>query len=116
MFFHDRYFILFQVSFETQSKVDINNLSGRLLNSLVLHKREQPYLIRSDLTVMPEVTLTIQPGAIIEFGPRVGLLVLGTLLAKGRRDDKIIMRPISQQPRNVANLKKPLTSKQYEKF
>lgn len=61
---------------------------------------------------MPEVTLTIEPGVIIEFGPRVGLLVLGTLLAKGHQNDKIIMRPISEQHRNVANLKKPLISKQ----
>lgn len=76
--------------------MDVDNLSGRLLNSLTLRKREQPYVIRSDLTVMPDVTLTIEPGVTMEFGPRVGLLVLGTLIAKGKSDDLIIMRPYRQ--------------------
>lgn len=86
-------------------------MSGRLLTSLVLRKREQPYVIRSDLTVMPEVTLTIEPGVVMEFGPRVGMLVLGTLIAKGRKDDKIIMKPITQPHYNMAKLKKSINPK-----
>lgn len=62
----------------------------------MIKKRDQPYVIRTDLTVMPDVTLTIEPGVTLEFGPRVGLLVLGTLIAKGKPDDVIRMRPFKQ--------------------
>ena len=54
----------------------------------------RPYIIRSDLTVMPEVTLTIEPGAELEFYPSVGILVLGTLHAQGNIDRNIIMKPV----------------------
>lgn len=43
---------------------------------------------------MPEVTLTIEPGAELEFYPSVGILVLGTLHAQGNIDRNIIMRPV----------------------
>ena len=56
--------------------------------------RPRPYVIRSDLTVMPEVTLTIEPGVELEFYPSVGILVLGTLHAQGNIDRNIIMRPV----------------------
>ncbi|XP_065210133.1 protein bark beetle-like [Planococcus citri] len=81
------------VSWDNITEVDLNNLSGRLFHSLVLKKRDQPYQILYDLTVMPNVTLTIDPGVTIEFGPKVGLLVLGTLIAKGKPDDVIRMIP-----------------------
>ena len=43
---------------------------------------------------MPGVTLTIEPGAELEFYPSVGILVLGTLHAQGNIDRNIIMRPV----------------------
>lgn len=108
---HRQFFItksaLFQVSFETSSKVDVDNLSGCLKESLTLPRRDEPYVILSDLTVMPEVTLTIEPGVTLEFGPRVGLLVLGTLIAIGRPDDKIVMKPYTVQSQfSAAKLKR----------
>jgi hypothetical protein len=68
-------------------------LGGRLTRSLNLPYRERPYLVKSDLTVMPDVTLSISPGAILEFAPNVGILVLGVLKAQGHRNEEIIMRP-----------------------
>ncbi|XP_069990075.1 protein bark beetle isoform X2 [Penaeus vannamei] len=74
--------------------MDLNSLGGRLLQNLRLPRRSEPYVVKSDLTVMPGVTLVIEPGATLEFFPSVGILVLGRLEAIGRRDDRITMRPI----------------------
>jgi len=71
-------------------------LGGRLTKSMNLPSRARPYLIKSDLTVMPGVTLTIAPGAVLEFAPNVGILVLGVLKAQGHRHEEIVMRP--EQP------------------
>ena len=79
---------------EHKPKIDFDNLGGRLYESIRLVARGRPYVIRSDLTVMPEVTLTIEPGAELEFYPSVGILVLGTLHAQGNIDRNIIMRPV----------------------
>ena len=81
--------------FEQKPEIDLDNLGGRLYESIRLVARPgRPYIIRSDLTVMPEVTLTIEPGAELEFYPSVGILVLGTLHAQGNIDRNIIMRPV----------------------
>ena len=46
--------------------------------------------------VMPDVTLTIEPGVELEFYPSVGILVLGTLHAQGNIEHNIIMRPVKR--------------------
>lgn len=81
-------------SYATQDTTDINSLGGRLLNDLRLPKRDKPYVVKSDLTVMPGVTLVIEAGATLEFLPSVGLLVLGRLEAIGTKDQLIKMRPV----------------------
>ncbi|XP_059476974.1 protein bark beetle isoform X2 [Neocloeon triangulifer] len=70
-----------------------DHLGGRLTKSITLSFRTRPYLVKSDVTVMPGVTLTIAPGCVLEFAPNVGILVLGVLRAQGRRDQEIVMRP-----------------------
>ena len=35
--------------------IDLDNLGGRLTESLVLYARSSPYLVRADITVMPGV-------------------------------------------------------------
>lgn len=67
------------VSWETPTVFDLNNMGGRIKEDLVLYAREVPYVIKRDITVMPDVTLTIGPGVVMEFEPNVGILVLGTL-------------------------------------
>ena len=87
--------------FATQIKVDLKeepfNLNepfgGRVHHSMVLKKRSKPYVIKTDLTIEPNATLIIEPGAILEFYPSVGILVLGNLHAVGSRDEMITMRP-----------------------
>ncbi|XP_063235879.1 protein bark beetle isoform X2 [Bacillus rossius redtenbacheri] len=82
------------VSFEQPSPIDLDNLGGRLQESLTLYERGQPYVVKADITVMPEVTLSIAAGVVMEFAPNVGILVLGTLRAQGRRGQEIVMKPV----------------------
>lgn len=78
-----------------QETTDLNMpLGGRLLHNLRLPKRGEPYIVKSDLTVMPGVTLVVEAGATLEFYPSVGLLVLGRLEAVGTKDERITMRPL----------------------
>ena len=82
-------------AYDQPPDIDLDNLGGRLHESIRLLARPgRPYVIRRDLTVMPGVTLTIEPGAELEFYPSVGILVLGTLHAQGNIDRNIIMRPV----------------------
>ncbi|RZC38585.1 uncharacterized protein BDFB_002499, partial [Asbolus verrucosus] len=86
----------YSVSFTSNDTVNLNKLGGRLTSDLVLPYRREPYIIQSDITVMPKVTLTISSGVEMEFGPNVGILVLGTLKAQGYQGSEIKMRPISK--------------------
>lgn len=45
---------------------------------------------------MPGVTLTILPGTTLEFAPNVGILVLGSLVARGYTGGEIIFKPINK--------------------
>jgi hypothetical protein len=78
-----------------ENVIDIEQpFGGRLHKSLVLSEREKPYIINADLTVMPEATLTINSGVVLEFFPSVGMLVLGEMMAGGMEDKPIIMRAV----------------------
>lgn len=82
---------------EHERPIDLNlPLGGRLYSDLILHWRSYPYVIKSDLTVMPEVTLTIYEGVQMEFEPGVGLLVLGELKVIGSESSPVRMSPHKQ--------------------
>lgn len=76
-------------------------LGGRLSKSLVLQPRNRPYVVNTDLTVMPGVTLTLRPGVVIEFYPSVGILVLGELAANGQEKEPITLRPLRRNATTV---------------
>lgn len=91
---------------------DVRHLGGRLTRSLTLLYRKEPYIVESDLTVMPNVKLSIEKGVTLEFMPNIGILVLGDLIAAGSHDKPIVMRPfLSDQemstikPRSMYNTK-----------
>lgn len=71
-------------------------LGGRLTKSLVLHARERPYIVHTDLTIMPGTTLTLRPGVVMEFYPSIGILVLGDLNAVGVENNPITLRPVNR--------------------
>uniref|UniRef100_T1IJ76 SRCR domain-containing protein n=1 Tax=Strigamia maritima TaxID=126957 RepID=T1IJ76_STRMM len=77
---------------------DVNYLGGRLYKDRTIRYQVKPYIIRSDITIMPGITLTIDPGVHLQFYPSVGILVLGALRANGRRDSRIKMTPFIPEP------------------
>ena len=82
------------VGYEPESPLTIDNLGGRLMHPLTLYNRNKPYIIKSDLTIMPNAQLTIAPGVEIEVYPSVGILALGQLIAQGLPESPIKIRPI----------------------
>ena len=58
-------------------------LSGRLLKSLTLKASHSPYVVISDLTVLDNVTLTIEAGVTVKISPGMSILVAGALQAHG---------------------------------
>lgn len=109
----------YSVSFSSNNTIDLDSLGGRLYEDLRLTARDRPYIINSDITVMPNVTLTIYPGVVMEFAPNVGILVLGILNARGYIGSEIIMRPIvfSENLKNAEHGKFDVREKrELEKF
>ncbi len=60
-----------------------NVLSGRLFESKTLKASNSPYSVTSDLTVLDNVTLTIEAGVTVKVSPGISILVAGALQAHG---------------------------------
>jgi len=103
------------VSYEPEDEVTIDNLSGRLLHPLILYKRNRPYVVKSDLTIMPNAMLTIGPGVELEFYPSVGILALGPLIAQGQPENPIVMKPITIQKMEQLEFQEKMRARQMEK-
>lgn len=77
-----------------ENVLDLNKpLRGLIVSNLVIPVAPSPYLVVQDITVMPNVTLTIKPGVEFHILPNVGFLVLGRLVAEGRSDQHIRFLP-----------------------
>ena len=88
-----------------QAVIDLSQpLGGRIESSITLTLRDEPYVVKSDLTVMPNAALIIEAGVEIQFYPNVGILVLGQLTAKGYPNERIRMAPIDKN--NVGRFKR----------
>lgn len=100
-FLEDSFESSLSTSFDQNPPLDLDRLGGRLFESLHLIARPgRPYVIQSDLTVMPDATLVIEPGAELQFYPSVGILVLGTLHAQGRMEQNIVFKPVEPHIRD----------------
>ncbi len=87
-----------------------NRISGTLPYDTVLTKGGSPYCVPDDLIVPAEMTLTIEPGVELQLdyaqGPQdhswsdrgAGLLVYGTLIARGTPEEKIVFRSVRSSP------------------
>ena len=58
-------------------------LSGRLFESVTLKASQSPYIVLSDVTVLENVTLTIEAGVTLKMNPGVSILIAGDLQAHG---------------------------------
>lgn len=74
-----------QHDFKQHGKV----LSGRLFDSITLKSSESPYSVISDLTVLDNVTLTIEAGVTVKVSPGMSILVIGALKAHGTLDKPV---------------------------
>ncbi|XP_058814213.1 protein bark beetle isoform X1 [Topomyia yanbarensis] len=88
--------------------IDLDNLGGRITEDIAIYRREQPYVIKADITIMPGVTMNIYPGVVMEFAPNVGILTLGTLIARGTRDGEIVLKPIKSASEQINRVERSL--------
>ena len=64
-------------------QVECNIQEGGAIGvNTVVHEYETPLLIKNDIIVQEDVTLTLEPGVELRFAPGVTLGVNGTLIAK----------------------------------
>ena len=64
-------------------------LGGRISSSVNLWSKLSPYIVISDITVLPEAELTIYPGVELQFSNGVGMLILGSLFVLGNRNNPV---------------------------
>lgn len=96
---------------EVKIELDINHLGGRIWQDLTLPARPTPYIVYSDLTVMPDVTFTLQPGTELQFYPNVGILVLGKIVATGVPYSRVKLGPVQNAEQGaIPPVNSPLTS------
>lgn len=74
-----------QHDFKQHGKV----LSGRLFDSITLKASQSPYSVTSDLTVLDNVTLTVEAGVMVKVSPGMSILVVGALKAHGTLDKPV---------------------------
>ena len=61
---------------------------------MTLYREHSPYVVKSDISIMPTGTLLIESGVELKFYPNVGILVLGSLTARGYEDERIKFQPV----------------------
>ncbi|XP_013419839.1 protein bark beetle-like isoform X2 [Lingula anatina] len=66
---------------------------------LTLRLSEQPFHVNNSITVPQGVTLNVEPGVTVKFGPAVGVRVEGRFLAVGQPDKRILFT--AADPSNV---------------
>ena len=71
-------------------------LGGRIEGSFTLGKEGSPYTVISDITVMPTGSLFIEEGVELQFYPNVGILVLGSMTARGLPDERVKFSPVDK--------------------
>lgn len=91
------------MTWEDRSHIPNEVLGGKILEHLTIPPLPTPYIVLTDITVMPGVTLTILPGTTLEFAPNVGILVLGSLIARGYTGGEITFKPIEKAVTPFAN-------------
>ena len=66
------------------------DVGGPILEDTTWTKVDSPFIVKQHVTVIEDVTLTIEPGVTVKFNKDIALLIDGTLVAKGTESEKII--------------------------
>ncbi|MBI4232792.1 hypothetical protein HY605_06185, partial [Candidatus Peregrinibacteria bacterium] len=66
------------------------SVSGGIYSTTTWTLSQSPYIVTDNITVFPDVTLTIEPGVIVKFAAAKKINIRGNLVAEGSADKKII--------------------------
>jgi parallel beta-helix repeat protein len=77
------FFSAVMVSNYTTDTASGTNVSGNINSDKVWKLSKSPFIVKGDITVKKDVTLTIEPGVVVKFDGYYDLEVQGTLIAKG---------------------------------
>ena len=82
----------------------LHEVNGTIRNNQTLNRKDDPYLVTSDLIIAENVTLHVEAGAEVRVVPNVGIHVHGTLLAKGTHSQRITFRAIPCNETKYCNI------------
>ena len=82
--------------------VEQRYMGGRISSSLHLWSKFSPYIVISDVSVLPDAELTIHPGVELQFGSGVGMLILGALFVLGNRDNPVKFSLLKRSQTNIS--------------
>lgn len=72
-----------------QIKKEIVDSLAYINKKAYLPRKYSPYQITQNIVIKPGGQLEIQPGTVLEMSPRTGIIVEGTLIARGKKTRKI---------------------------
>jgi hypothetical protein len=73
------------------------DVGGPIVENTIWAKVESPIIIKSNVTVIEDVTLIIEPGVTVKFDEDRALIVNGTLIAKGSEAERIVFTSNGEQ-------------------
>jgi len=73
-------------------------VEGEINQDTVWTLVDHPFVLSNDVTVLPDVTLTIEPGVEVRFGGKFSLIVEGILVANGTGDRVIRFTSNKKEP------------------
>ena len=77
-------------------------LGGRISSSLNLWSKFNPYIVLSDVVVLPDAQLTIHPGVELQFGSGVAMLIIGALFVLGNGDNPVTFSLLKRSQTKIA--------------
>lgn len=84
----------------TDDRKTFKELGGRISSHVRLQSNHSSYMIVSDVVVLPEASLTVEPGVHIKFAPSVSMLILGSLFVLGTADRPVKLSLLTKTPKH----------------
>jgi hypothetical protein len=69
-----------------------SEIGGQLAIDFTLSADRGPYTVTRDMTILPNATLTVEAGTVVEFRQFVELLVEGSLITKGTPNNPVVFK------------------------